>query len=214
MTSPDVSFAARNVSGWRRQFVKPTGFWGWLAGHLLAWKSRERSLWVLSLLNLKPNSRVLEIGFGPGVDIQRVSRQVQQGFVAGIDHSSVMVHQASRRNAEAIRAGQVELQQGSADSLLPYPDASFDWIFAINVAQFWQQPQQVLKELQRVLKPSGKVAIAIQPRGATVTEEVAHKTGQNLIKQIQAAGFQQVRMESKAMKPVSVVCVIGTKVTT
>ena len=50
---------------WRKQFAKPTGTMGWVAGHLMAMKNRERSEYVFSLLELKASDRVLEIGFGP-----------------------------------------------------------------------------------------------------------------------------------------------------
>lgn len=189
--------------------MKPTGFLGWIVGHLLAIKSRDRSHWVLSLLDIQPNSHVLEIGFGPGVDIQRVSQVAQQGFIVGIDHSEIMVQQARRRNAKAIQAGRVQLRQGDADDAIPYPDATFDLIFAINAAQFWEQPQAVLAELQRVLKPQGRIAIAIQPRGPTVTEATAQETGQWLMSQLESAGFQAIQLHSRSMQPVSVVCAIG-----
>ena len=39
----------------------------------MAWIHGLRNTWVLSLLDVKPDDRVLEIGFGPGTEIQRVS---------------------------------------------------------------------------------------------------------------------------------------------
>ena len=118
----------------RKQFAKPEGTLGWFVGHVMAMKNQERSEFVFSILELRPEDRVLEIGFGPGADLQRASRAA--AFVAGIDHSDVMVKQASRRNASAIRDGRVQVQLGSANKL-PFPEAHFDKIFAINSAQFW-----------------------------------------------------------------------------
>ena len=207
-STPTLSAMSCKPTGWRKQFRKPTGFLGWVVGHLLAWKNRERSRWVLSLLDIQPDSRVLEIGFGPGVDIQQVSQMAPQGFVAGIDHSDTMVQQACKRNAKAIQAGRVELQPGVA-AKIPYPDATFDLIFSINVAQFWENPQDDLAELRRVLKPQGQIAIAIQPRGPAVTEDSAKETGRLLVSQFEAAGFQQNELQFKSLKPVSVVCAIA-----
>ena len=118
----------------RKQMAKPQGALGWVAGHLMAINSGERSEWVFSLLDLNPQDRVLEVGFGPGADVRRAS--LAAASVAGIDHSEVMVKQASRRNAKAIREGRVELKLGSANRL-PFPEAHFDKIFAIYSAQFW-----------------------------------------------------------------------------
>src|SRR5579863_10196277 len=91
---------------WRDQFAKPSGTMGWIAGHLMAMKNGHRSTWVFSLLDLKPTDRVLEIGFGSGTDIARASQAA--AFVAGVDHSDVMVKMAAGRNAQAISAGKVD----------------------------------------------------------------------------------------------------------
>src|SRR5215470_9869970 len=96
------------IAEWRSQFAYPNGWLGALVGHVMALKSRERSQWVLSLLNLQPDDRVLEIGFGPGVDLQRASKVA--AYVAGIDHSAVMVKQAKRRNHAGILAGRVDVR--------------------------------------------------------------------------------------------------------
>jgi ubiquinone/menaquinone biosynthesis C-methylase UbiE len=191
---------------WRKQFAKPTGTLGWLAGHAMAMKNGERSEWVFSLLDLKPDDHVLEIGFGPGTDLARASRVA--AFVAGVDHSDVMVRQASRRNAAAIRDGRVHVQIGSAHKL-PYPEAHFDKIFAINSAQFWKDSAAALKELSRVLKRGGWAALAVQPRSKGATEDHAHHAGRGLADAMKKAGFSDVHCESKPMKPVSTVCVLG-----
>ena len=197
------------ATGWRLQFGKPTGFLGRLVGHLMAFQNKQRSEWVLSLLEFGRADRVLEVGFGSGMDIQRVSKIAMDGYVAGVDHSEVMVRQAGRRSAAAIAAKRVELKLGSS-SHLPFPDASFDKAYAINSAQFWTGPE-AFSELHRVLKPGGLVALAIQPRSKGATEETARLTGQSLVEALTTAGFSQIRLESKQLKPVSVVCAMGVR---
>jgi ubiquinone/menaquinone biosynthesis C-methylase UbiE len=195
-------------SGWRQQFANPAGVGGWAVGHLMALKNRERSQWVLALLDLAPGESVLELGFGPGVDVQRAVRG--GALVAGVDHSPEMLRQARRRNAHAIASGQVDLRLGSADSL-PFTDRSFDKAFAINVAQFWPAAERPLAELSRVLRPGGLVALAVQPRARDATEETARETGAQLQRALEAAGFDRVHVESARMRPVSVVCALGRK---
>jgi ubiquinone/menaquinone biosynthesis C-methylase UbiE len=202
--------AACKPTGIFQQFGKPTGWLGWCIGQLMALKNRQRSEWVVSLLNVQPSDRVLEIGFGSGADIYRVAKLVPQGFVAGIDHSEVMVQQASQRNAIAIKAKRVELQCASA-SIIPYANETFDKIFSINVAHFWTNPVEVLSEIHRVLKPGGSIAIAIQPRIPNATEATAQETGEFLVNALISAGFEQVRLETKSLQPVSVVCALGIK---
>jgi ubiquinone/menaquinone biosynthesis C-methylase UbiE len=202
--------AACKPSGIFRQFEHPTGWVGWCIGQLMAVKNRRCSEWVIDLLKVRPSDRILEVGFGSGVDLARTSALASEGFVAGIDRSEVMVRQAQRRNATTIQSGRIELQQADA-SAIPYVDASFDKVFSINVAQFWTDPLAVLAELQRVLVPRGVVAIAIQPRIPNATETTSQQTGHFLVNALIAAGFKQVRLETKLMQPVSVVCALGYK---
>jgi len=181
---------------------------GWLAGQAMAMKNGDRSMWVFSLLDLKPSDKVLEIGFGPGADIARASQTAK--FVAGVDHSELMVRQATKRNAAAIKEGRVELKHGTA-SKLPYPDQHFDRVFAINSAQFWKDTTKTMGELGRVLKPGGWVVLAIQPRSKNATEETARQAGVGISKALTAAGFDEIHTEMHEMKPVPTICVLGRK---
>src|SRR6266568_5229436 len=83
---------------------------GWEMAHRPS--NRQRSGWVVSLLGVQPADQVLEIGFGPGLAVAELDR-AGAGHVYGIDHSAVMLRQASRRNAAAIRAGRVTLINAS-----------------------------------------------------------------------------------------------------
>ncbi len=75
--------------------------------------------WTVSQLDLQPTDRVLEIGFGAGVAIQLASQKVTNGQVIGIDLSDTMLQLARQRNALAIQAGRVQLDQGDGLNL-PY----------------------------------------------------------------------------------------------
>jgi len=201
---------SRQPTGWRSQFQKPAGILGRAVGHLMAFKNKERSWWVLPMLEIHQNDCLLEVGFGSGIDIRRVSEIAVDGFVAGVDHSPLMVAQASRRNRAAIDKGGVELQLGCA-SKLPYPDDFFNKVFSINVAQFWTDPVAVMREMRRVVRTGGLVAVAVQPRSKNAKERTARETGRLLVENMRAAGFNEVRLEAKRMKPVSTVCAIGVK---
>jgi len=200
------SQAKAGITGWRAQFAHPRGWLGAWVGRLMAVKNRERSAFVLSLLELGPRDRVLEIGFGPGADVRRAAEAA--GFVAGVDHSAVMVAQARRRNAAAEAAGRVRLERAPADDL-PFADGCFDKAYAINVAQFW--PGGAWSEIRRVLRADGLAAVAVQPRSKGATEETARRVGEELTEALRSAGFRDVRLERKAMKPVSVVCALGRR---
>ncbi len=205
-----ASGGAACQTGWRRHFARPSGPLGWLVGHLLALKNRERSAWVRTLLNVQPGDHVLEIGFGPGTDMVHVSELVEHGFVAGIDPSREMVRQATRRNAVAVQAGLVELLCASAERI-PYPAESFDKVYAINSLQFCDDLGRALHEIHRTLKPAGVVTVAIQPRSPGATERTVDAVDAALRASLREAGFGSLKRERKLMKPVSCVCVQALK---
>ena len=150
-----------------KQFSNPSGFFGKFIGNRMARGNVYDAEWTISLLDIQPQARVLEIGFGPGVSTQIAGEKASQGFVAGIDHSRTMVESASRRNAAAISSGQMELKHGEVFAL-PYPDESFDTVFSLHSIYFWTNPVDGLREIRRVLKPGGLLGITIQPKDAWV----------------------------------------------
>src|SRR5215831_6369738 len=130
----------------RSQFMRPRGFAGWLVGWEMALRSsnRQRNVWAVGLLGVEPSDRVLEIGFGPGIAIRELSRRATHGFVCGVDHSDVMVRQATRRNADAIRAGRVALLCSAAEHLQAFAEP-FDKVLAVNNLGMWREPDMRLK---------------------------------------------------------------------
>jgi ubiquinone/menaquinone biosynthesis C-methylase UbiE len=194
------------------QFLRPHGLGGRAAGWVMAKRgsNRERNIWAVGLLEVQTHDRVLEIGFGPGIAIQEFARHATSGFVVGVDHSEVMVRQARKRNAAAVRAGRVDLRLGSAEAL-PEFDAPFDKILAVNSLLFWDDPVARLKDLHHLLRPGGQIAIVYQPRGPHSTNEVAARTAQEIADHIATVGFTDVRVETLALQPTDAVCVLGVR---
>jgi SAM-dependent methyltransferase len=194
----------------RAQFGCPTGYCGKVAGTIMAWRpsNNARIRWTVSLLDVRSHDRILEVGMGPGIAIELLSQIAVEGFVAGIDHSDVMVRQATKRNAKAIRGGRVLLELGSA-ARLPQFDQPFDKIFTINSIHFWSDPIDCLKALRRLLKPGGLMAITIQPRSRGATDDATRLIGEELVADLECAGFSGCRLEMRKAFPVSVACALG-----
>jgi len=101
--------------------------------------------------------RVLDIGCGTGLLTKEIARRMRSGTVIGIDASAPMIDYARRKHASAAAAYRLALAEQ-----LPFPDASFD---AVVSALFFHHVNldlkaRVAREIARVLKPGGKVAIA------------------------------------------------------
>ncbi|MDQ3930617.1 MAG: methyltransferase domain-containing protein [Chloroflexota bacterium] len=142
------------------QYRRPFGEVGRRIGAEMARDHIPENLWTIAQLDLQPTDRVLEVGFGPGVGVEEVLKRVRAGFVAGVDFSETMVSEASKRNAEAIRAGRADLRYCVAEDL-SFPDASFDKAFGIHSIYFWSDAQAAFRELYRVLKPGGLLVITM-----------------------------------------------------
>ena len=110
---------------------------------------------TLETMQLTDNESILEIGFGSGNFFQKIFSKANQLQITGIDYSREMVEMAKRDNQSLIDAGRLILEQGSSDHL-PFPDHAFDKVFCNMVVYFWEQPRIHLKEIRRVLKPSGQ----------------------------------------------------------
>lgn len=193
----------------RSQFMRPRGFAGWLAGWEMALRSsnRQRNVWAVGLLGVEPTDRVLEIGFGPGIAIRELSRRATHGLVYGVDHSEVMVRQATRRNADAVRAGRVDLRCGSAEHL-PAFEELFDKVLVVNNMGMWCDPAKQLKKLHGLMRPDGRIAIVSQPRCPGATAETTVAAGHEIAARLTEAGFTGIRSDTLALNP-PVVCVIG-----
>ena len=198
-----------------KQFGSPSGLFGKIIGNRMAKGNVYDARWTVSLLEIQPHDRILEVGFGPGVSTQLASERASKGFVAGIDHSRAMVEAASQRNAAAIRSGRMELKHGEV-SALPHPDGSFDTAFSLHSIYFWPNPVDCLEELRRVLKPGGLLGITIQPKdkwAPNVDPNVMTLYfGSDVASMFSAAGFRDIRVEVPPPPANrSLECILGVK---
>jgi SAM-dependent methyltransferase len=195
----------------RTQFGRPTGILGKVAGVVMARRpsNLDRIRWTLSLLDVKPSDRVLEVGTGPGVAIELLSKIATEGYVAGIDHSDEMVRQANKRNAEAVQTGRVFLCRASA-SAPPAFDALFDKILTINSIHFWNDPVECLRNLRRLLRPGGVMAVTLQARTRSATDKTTDILGKEIAAKLAEAGFSRCDLRTKKATPAAMVCLLAT----
>lgn len=109
---------------------------------------------------------VLDVGCGFGLETLRLAARVGPGGqVAGIDKSAHFIA-AARQRAAAGRIA-VDFRVGDADAL-PWPEASFDCVRAERLLIYLKDPAQAVREMRRVLKPGGGLAL-IEPDFSTTT---------------------------------------------
>lgn len=206
-------FARKYLSN---QFKKPSGLIGRFIERGMSKRTSFDAEWTISLVGIQSASRMLEIGFGGGLAAELASQKAPQGFLAGIDHSDTMVRVASKRNAKAIKAGKMELQQGEA-SFVPYPDESFDIIYSLHSIYFWRNPIECLRGFRQKLIPGGLLAITIQPKNRWREDQVntpgmAFFMGEQIVEMFNWAGYQNTRMETFSDEEgARLHCILGNK---
>jgi ubiquinone/menaquinone biosynthesis C-methylase UbiE len=141
-----------------RAFGRPQGLLGRVGGIIMGRMNRDMAGSVIAQLKLRPDERVLEVGFGPGVGIALLASSLPSGCVAGVDPSPEMNAQARKRNAGVIASGRVDLRQTSVEQL-PFGATTFDAAMAINSMQMWPDRLAGLREIARVLRPGGRIAL-------------------------------------------------------
>ena len=125
----------------------------------MAHTNADCGAWVTALLEIGSCDSVLEVGFGPGVIIQRLSKLAAAGHIAGIDPSQEMVAQARARNDNRHQEWSCRPPARLSVEHLPFDDNAFDKAPAINSMQVWPDSAAGLREMRRVIKPSGRVAL-------------------------------------------------------
>jgi ubiquinone/menaquinone biosynthesis C-methylase UbiE len=194
------------------QAGQPKGLVGRFFGAVMAHLNHEMNLFTLEQLDVRPGENLLEIGFGPGRLIPALSDRVGHGRVWGADHSDTMVRQALARNRTVARAGRVVLCLAHV-SRLPFANACFDRVCAVNSFQFWPAPETDLRELRRVLKPGGLLALTLRQGAGSSTFAMGHLAEPSrlpeALRALAASGFRELRTESRRLRYVTAACLLA-----
>ncbi|GEN78454.1 methyltransferase domain-containing protein [Actinotalea fermentans] len=159
--------------------------------------------------HLRPGMSLLDIGCGPGTLTVDLARRVAPGRVLGVDAVAEVLDGARKRASAA--GVDVDFVQGDVYRL-DVPDDTFDVVHAHQVLQHLTDPVAALREMRRVAKPGGIVAVRDADYGAftwfpaspgiedwlhlyrdvTVANKAECNAGRHLLSWFQRAGFTEV----------------------
>ena len=112
-----------------------------------------------AVAELHPGERVLDLGSGGGIDVLLSARRVgPTGHAIGLDMTDEMLELA-RRNAVEAGVTNVEFVKGQIEAI-PLPDATIDAVISNCVINLAADKSAVFREIARVLRPGGRMAVA------------------------------------------------------
>jgi SAM-dependent methyltransferase len=201
-----------------KQMQYPMGFFGKV---LFAWmtpKTIAHARWTANLLEIQPEDKIIEIGFGNGANIKLLLQRAVRGSVTGAEISKTAIEMASKKNAKAISEGRVKLHlaQGNA---LPSENNVFDKACSVATAYVIEDPGAVFKEMFRVLKPKGRAAITFPVREnfmrfkPIATEGFYLHELADLEAAFRNAGFVNCQTERNDRVKFGALCMLGEKPT-
>jgi SAM-dependent methyltransferase len=103
----------------------------------------------------RPRQAVLDVACGSGNVALVAARRYCE--VSGIDFAPNLIERAESR--ASTEGSQIDFRVGDAQAL-PYPDASFDVVASVFGVMFAPDQEKAARELLRVCRPGGKIALA------------------------------------------------------
>ena len=137
------------------QCRRPGGLLGEYIGRRMNRSHYALTGWGLSHVAVAPDDDVLDIGCGGGRTLARLAELSPRGRICGVDASAKSVAMSRRCNAAAIASGRMDVRQASV-SALPFPDATFRLVTAVETHYFWPDLPSDFREALRVLRPGGR----------------------------------------------------------
>jgi ubiquinone/menaquinone biosynthesis C-methylase UbiE len=117
---------------------------------------------AIQALQLPPASRGLDAGCGIGLQALLLAEAVgPAGHVTGLDLSPQLLVHAREIAEKAGLSERISFQQGDVNRI-PFDDGTFDWVWSANCVGYHPaEPLPMLRELARVVRPGGTVAILV-----------------------------------------------------
>ena len=162
------------------------------------------------VINAKPGEHLLEVGSGSGILCRMLAASLEPGGdVVGVDISPEMTAEA-RKYALCEGINNVVTFETAKAEALPYPNARFDGAIAARLLLHGVDPQAIIREMKRAVKPGGRLVVmdwdfdtvTVDHPNRELTRRLLHWrsdhhggnnwSGRQLWRQMQTAGLQNL----------------------
>ncbi len=140
------------------QYQCPKGRRGRLVAKLMNREHEQLTMWGLTKIRIAPDDVILDVGCGGGKTVNTIAQRVLEGKVFGIDRSADMVAYSKKLNKKLIYQNRAQIIEGSVEKM-GFPDNYFNLVTACETYYFWSSFHDAVKEIKRVLKPSGRLLL-------------------------------------------------------
>jgi ubiquinone/menaquinone biosynthesis C-methylase UbiE len=117
-----------------------------------------RRMVLREIMKYHPTGALVDVGCGPGYLVVLIAKKCPSLQVIGVDISPEMVETAARQISTLGLDGRVTFRLGDSQRL-PFEDGEVDFVISSLSLHHWSEPEQALREIQRVLKPDGQFLI-------------------------------------------------------
>lgn len=140
---------------------------GWAAAYRRGAFPARLSLWKQVLArNVHRGESWVDLGCGSGV-LTKELFELGAGMIIGIDGSPAMLAYA-QKSVQPLPGVELEWVRGRAESLPSIHNGTIDGVLCSSVIEYVENPDEVLGEIARILKPAGCFVLSVPPKGSVV----------------------------------------------
>ena len=143
-------FTEEQMRELEHQLSCPTGEIGIKLGKNMNQSNFGMTLNTIEFLDLENENSILELGHGNCGHLDKLLSMAEEIKYFGLEISEIMLTEAKKHNSN--KQAEFKLYDGE---IIPYPDKLFDKVLSVNTVYFWKNPERLINEIERTLKPSG-----------------------------------------------------------
>jgi len=140
------------------QLKHPTGEKGIEMANMMNETNINMTRHSIQNLNISAENIILEMGHGNAGHVEFIFEQAENLKYYGLEMSELMFQEARQINRNFVSQKQAFFSLYDGNNI-PFEDEFFDKIFTVNTIYFWKEPEKMLSEIYRILKPNGVFCI-------------------------------------------------------